>query len=223
VNFKLSYTTKGSDEIHHKSFKLVNHPIIMYKYIFVLLGIVLIVAVATSPSVTSAIPNRSNEHYATCLPTGNPTGNGGQEVQCCWLEKVPPGTGGVGNGDWEEYCSNCENGGTRGNINCSDPELQYRQGGKPLPPITGTINNGPNSDGGKPLPPLLDTINNGPISDEPEAGNDRNPSIPPTEGVTDETENDDNSGDDNSGAGSTIPRKGGDLDTSNLNENVIVQ
>ncbi|HYF99908.1 MAG TPA: hypothetical protein VD815_07435 [Candidatus Saccharimonadales bacterium] len=111
-----------------------------------LLGIVLIVAVATSPSVTSAIPNRSNEHYANCLPTGNPTGNGGQEVQCCWLEKVPPRTGGYGNGDWEEYCSNCENVGTRGNINCTDPELQYREVGKPLPTLSDTINNAPVSD-----------------------------------------------------------------------------
>jgi hypothetical protein len=119
----------------------------MYKYIFMILGIVLIVAVASSPSVTSAIPNRSNDTNTTCLPTGNSTANGGQEVECCWFEKVPPGTGGTGsNKDHEVYCSNCENGGTRGNINCSDPELQYRQGGKPLPPISGTINNGQISD-----------------------------------------------------------------------------
>ncbi len=111
-----------------------------------ILGIVLVVAVASSPSVTSAIPNRSNDTNAWCLPTGNSTANGGEEVECCWAEKVPPGTGGIGDNNYELYCSNCENGGTRGNINCSDPELQYRQEGKPLPPISGTINNGPISD-----------------------------------------------------------------------------
>ena len=95
----------------------------MHKYIFMILGIVLIVAVACSPSVTSAIPNRSNDTNAWCSPTGNSTANGGEEVECCWAEKVTPGTGGVGDNNYEIYCSNCENGGTRGNINCSDPEL----------------------------------------------------------------------------------------------------
>jgi hypothetical protein len=65
------------------------------------------------------------------------------------------------------------------------------------------------------------------VSDDPEAGDDRNPSIPPTGGVVDETENDDNSGSDNESPDTqtnTIPRKGGGvLDPSNLNENVIVQ
>ena len=130
-----------------------------------ILGIVLVVAVASSPSITSAIPNRSNDADAWCSPTFNETANGGEEVQCCWYEQVPPGTG-WNETDSELYCSNCENGGTRGNINCSDPELQYRQVGKPLPPISGTINNGQNPDGGKPLPPISGTINNGQISDD---------------------------------------------------------
>jgi hypothetical protein len=47
-----------------------------------------------------------------------------EEVECCWDERVPPGTGVYGR-DFEIYCSTCENGGTRGMINCSDPELQY--------------------------------------------------------------------------------------------------
>ena len=117
----------------------------MHKNIFVLLGIVLVVAVASSPSVTSAIPNRSNDTNSKCFPTGNSTANGGQEVECCWFEIVKPGTGLYGK-DFESYCSKCENGGTRGNINCSDPELQYRQVGKPLPPLSDTINNAPVSD-----------------------------------------------------------------------------
>jgi hypothetical protein len=128
------------------SFKLVIKPIIMHKNIFVILGIVLVVAVASSPSVTSAIPNRSNDTDAWCSPTGNSTANGGEEVECCWAEKVTPGTGGAGDNDHEIYCSACENGGTRGNINCSDPELQYRQVGKPLPPLSDTIDNAPLSD-----------------------------------------------------------------------------
>jgi hypothetical protein len=139
----------------------------MYKSIFIVLGMVLIIAVASSPSITSAIPNRSNDTNAWCSPTGNSTANGGEEVECCWAEKVTPGTGGVGDNNYETYCSNCENGGTRGNINCSDPELQYRQIGKPLPPISGTINSGQISD---------DTINSN-NNDNP------NPDMGPNEGL----------------------------------------
>ncbi len=158
----------------------------MYKDIFVILGFVLIVVVASSPSVTSAIPNRSNDTNTTCAPTGNSTANGGEEVECCWVEPVPPGTGGIGNNNYEFYCSACENGGTRGNINCSDPELQYRDGGKPLPPISGTINNGQISDDRKPLPPISGTINNGQISDDPVSSNNNdspNPGIGPKGGL----------------------------------------
>ena len=67
------------------------------------------------------------------------------------------------------------------------------------------------------------------VSDDPKAGDDPNPSIPPTGGVSDETENDNNSGSDNENGNTdtptnTIPRKGGSgIDTSNLNDNVIVQ
>lgn len=131
---------------------------------------------------------------------------GAAVFKCCGHESVPSGTGGVGeNLDKEEYCIECEDGGTRGYINCTDPELQYR-------------------DGGKPVPPLSYTINNGQIYDDPEAGDDRNPGIPPTGGVEDETENNENTGSENSDTHTnSIPRKGEDLDTSNLNENVIVQ
>jgi hypothetical protein len=57
----------------------------------------------------------------------------------------------------------------------------------------------------------------GVVSDDPQAGNNENPSIPPTEGVTDETENENTDTPTN-----TIPRKGGSgLDPSKLNENAI--
>ncbi len=63
------------------------------------------------------------------------------------------------------------------------------------------------------------------VSDDPKAGDDPNPGIPPTEGVVDETENQ-NNGNENENddtTSNTIPRKGGDLGISDLNENVIVQ
>ena len=73
-----------------------------------------------------AVPNRSNDPNTQCQPTGKKSNNGLELVECCWTEKVKPGTGLFGN-DFEIYCSECENGGSRGNINCSDPELQYRK------------------------------------------------------------------------------------------------
>jgi hypothetical protein len=81
----------------------------------------LVIAIIYSPSATFGIPNMSNEAFATCTPTGKQTSNGGQEVECCWEAWSPN----VGPAVVETYCSTCENGGTRGMINCSDPELQY--------------------------------------------------------------------------------------------------
>jgi hypothetical protein len=72
-----------------------------------------------------AVPNRSNDPNSQCQPTGKKSSNGLELVECCWTAKVP-GTGLYGM-DFEIYCSECENGGSRGNINCSDPELQYRK------------------------------------------------------------------------------------------------
>ena len=70
--------------------------------------------------------------------------------------------------------------------------------------------------------PLTDGVFDPPtgsVSDDPQAGNNENPSIPPTEGVTDETENENTDTPTN-----TIPRKGGgNLVTLNLNESGIVQ
>jgi hypothetical protein len=118
----------------------------------------------------------------------------GETVLCCQLFQGD-------NKDHKWYCSYCDN--TSPPSNCS-PRFEARNGvGEDIavPPTEG-------------------------VSDDPEAGDDRNPSIPPTGGVVDETENDDNSGSDNESPDTptnTIPRKGGDLDTSDLNENVIVE
>lgn len=65
------------------------------------------------------------------------------------------------------------------------------------------------------------------ISDDHQAGDNPNPGIPPTEGVTDETESENSESEaENTDSGNTIPRKGDSgLDSSKLNENenVIVQ
>jgi hypothetical protein len=77
-------------------------------------------------SYAYAVPNLSNDPGSTCQSTGKKSDNGLELVECCWTAKVKPGTGLFGN-DFEIYCSECENGGSRGNINCSDPELNYRK------------------------------------------------------------------------------------------------
>ena len=142
----------------------------MYNHIFIILAIVSIVTVASSPSVTFALPKMDAGDPGGCTETGDFAGpNGLAVINCCWYEKVEPGTGGYGPDKSQEmYCMNCEDGGDRGNINCSDPELQYRQGGKPLPPISGTIDNGQ-------------------ISDDPSTSNNdnQNPDIAPKGGLTD--------------------------------------
>lgn len=54
---------------------------------------------------------------------------------------MKPGTG-AGGTDKEFYCKDCEDGGMRGYINCTDQELQYRDKGISLPPMSGNLNNG---------------------------------------------------------------------------------
>lgn len=158
--------------------------------------------VASSP-IVNALPKMDPGDPGICIDTGKKQGpNGAAVVNCCWHESVPPGTGGIGeNLDKEEYCMECEDGGTRGNINCTDPELQYRDGG---------------SDG-KPRPHLSDTLNNDQISDDPQAGDNQNPGTSSTEGVEVGMSNDNNEDGNNEDTSNTIPTKGGGLDTSNLN------
>lgn len=126
----------------------------------------LALAMMASPSIVNALPKMDPGDPGVCLDTGKKQGpNGAAVFQCCWHESVPPGTGGLGeNLDKEEYCMECEDGGTRGYINCTDPELQYRDGGS----------------GGKPRPSISDTLNNGQISDDPvtsNSGGNINPQI----------------------------------------------
>jgi hypothetical protein len=102
------------------------------------------------------------------------------------------------NKDYKWYCSYCDN--TSPPSNCL-PRFEARtEGGNiVVPPQEG-------------------------ISDDPQAGDDRNPSIPPTEGVEDDTSNNDNNENGNSeDSSNTIPRKGSGLDAANMNENILVQ
>jgi hypothetical protein len=100
------------------------------KYLIVAVIAIFAAALISGPIITFAVPNRSNSGLALCQPTGKTNSStGAQLVQCCWHESVPKGTGYAG-GDKEMYCSECDNGGTRGYINCSNPELQYKE--KPI-------------------------------------------------------------------------------------------
>lgn len=101
----------------------------IYRYLIVVVIATFAAALISGPIITFAIPNRSNEPGANCYGTGKQSSNGAALFECCWIETVPPGTGHSG-GDYEQYCSTCEDGGTRGMINCSDPELTYNK--KPL-------------------------------------------------------------------------------------------
>jgi len=166
----------------------------------------LIVIVLSVPAMADALPKGPPAGGAVCKPIGISTPQG-TIVDCCWMEPVEPGTGGYGqNLEKEMYCSTCTDTG-QDIVNCSEPSLQYHEG-KP--------------DANPGIPPT------GGVSDDPQAGDNPNPGIPPTGGVSDETENDDNSGSDNDNrsdeeTSNTIPRKGGDLDASDLSENVIGQ
>jgi hypothetical protein len=96
--------------------------------IFVVISF-LVVALIYAPSSTFSIPNRAGQQ-GSCTPIGGMGGTGGALMNCCWFENVPPGTGYEG-GNKEMYCSECEDGGTRGMVNCSEPELQFFEGRRP--------------------------------------------------------------------------------------------
>ncbi|WP_415311994.1 hypothetical protein [Candidatus Nitrosocosmicus sp. FF01] len=165
--------------------------------------IYLALAMVASPPIVYALPKMDPGDPGICIDTGKKQGpNGAAVFNCCWHESVPPGTGGVGeNLDKEEYCMECEDGGTRGYINCTEPELQYRDGG---------------SDD-KPRPPISDTLNNGQIFDDTQAEDNRSPATSSTEGVEDHTPNDNGGNGNNEDTSNRIPTKGGSLDTSTLN------
>ena len=97
-----------------------------------------------------AVPNLSNSPEAYCNSTGEQSPNGLEMVRCCWWVAVEPGKGYEGTGD-EYYCSECENGGSRGYINCSEPELHFRAG-----PTTGE-NIAPKIEDGIEQPPTDNT------------------------------------------------------------------
>jgi hypothetical protein len=117
---------------------------------------VLVVALIYSPSSIFSVPNRSNDAGVDCEPTGKQSKNGLALVECCWFEWVTPGTG-IDGGNQEEYCSTCEDGGTRGKINCSDPELQFFVGSTPglgVLPENGVLEQLPTPPSSGPIGPL---------------------------------------------------------------------
>lgn len=100
------------------------------------------------------------------------------------------------NNDYKWYCSYCDN--TSPPSNCL-PRFEARNEGGDIvvPPKEG-------------------------ISDDPQAGDDRSPDLPSTEGVEDDISNNNENGN-NEDSSNTIPRKGSGLDTANINENVLVE
>ncbi|HYF99101.1 MAG TPA: hypothetical protein VD815_03330 [Candidatus Saccharimonadales bacterium] len=139
----------------------------------------------------------------------------GGYLRCCQAFITDDGT-------LKDYCTTCDN--TKPPSNCT-PRMEnnprVETGEDIATPPTEGISDDPKA-GDDPNPGIPST---GGVSDDPQTGNDEDPSIPPTGGIVDE--NDNNSGSDNESPdtpNNTIPRKGGSsLDTSNLNENVIVQ
>jgi hypothetical protein len=71
-----------------------------------------------SPHTTYAVPNMSNDHSTNCTSTGKHSQNGLMLVKCCWYnyEDILKDTN-----NKVKYCSTCEDGGTRGKINCTEP------------------------------------------------------------------------------------------------------
>jgi hypothetical protein len=145
------------------------------KYLIVVVMAKFAAALICGPITTFAVPNRSNSGLASCQSTGKQSSGGLELVQCCWHESVPKGTGFEG-GDKEMYCSECENGGTRGYINCSDPELQYMD-----KPLTSDL-------GGFPKTGVLD---------QPKTSDERDvlSNLDKGDGVLDQTETSPNNGD----------------------------
>jgi hypothetical protein len=124
--------------------------------IFVVISI-LVVIIIYSPSATFGVDNKSNDPSADCAPTGKQSANGLALVECCWEVKVPPGTGWDGS-DTEWYCSECEDGGTRGKINCSEPYLEFIVAPTPSGPFAlpedGVFEQPPTSSPSNPAAPL---------------------------------------------------------------------
>jgi hypothetical protein len=113
---------------------------------------------------------------------------------CCWRERVP------GQMLGQRYCQTCTYSADASTTDCGPKVKQMG--------ISDDIN---------PMVPPTEGI-----SDDPQAGHDRNPGLPPTEGVEDDISNSNENG--NSGdTSNTNTRKGGGLDTANINENVLVE
>jgi hypothetical protein len=92
-----------------------------HRSVILLVITVLLVALIYTPAITFSVENQAN-HFATrCKPTGKqgPPPHGLALVKCCWEVRDEGGLGG-----FVTYCSTCEDGGTRGKINCTEPTKQ---------------------------------------------------------------------------------------------------
>jgi hypothetical protein len=86
--------------------------------IFVVMS-VLVIALIYAPSSTFSVPN-FDQYDSRCKPTGKNSAAGLQLSKCCWTTTE----GYPGTRKEVTYCSTCENGGTRGMINCTEPTKQ---------------------------------------------------------------------------------------------------
>jgi hypothetical protein len=144
-------------------------------------------------------PKWGKEGY--CLDAGEPL-SGQKYLTCCWKEIGPSPDASEAETEVTR-CQTCWYDVNGQPDNCGDVyEPRHNEEVSPgTPPTEG-------------------------VSDDPKSGDNPNPGIPPTGGVVvDETENQ-NSGNENENENddtpsNTIPRKGGDLDASDLRENVI--
>jgi hypothetical protein len=101
-----------------------------------------------TPSATYSVTNRANEPDATCTLTGKES-RGLAQVKCCWQnydENLKVVT----------YCSTCEDGGSRGKINCSEPVKEFtgQIPGDIVPPQDGILEQPPTSSPFDPTAPL---------------------------------------------------------------------
>jgi hypothetical protein len=77
----------------------------------------------SSASNVFAVTNQANAVFAKCTNAGMSDGSGSvpagrQLVKCCW-EALDE------NLKSQTYCSTCEDGGTRGKINCTEPQQTF--------------------------------------------------------------------------------------------------
>jgi hypothetical protein len=104
---------------NHERRKLFNQITMHSQPVILLVTSILLVSLVYAPSSTFSVPNLANSSSTTCKPAGK-SAAGLQLKKCCWqTTEGYPGTR-----KDVTYCSTCEDGGTRGMINCTEPTKQ---------------------------------------------------------------------------------------------------